>query len=121
MDSANNDREGEGEVPIATDEYFDSQERPSTGSRHDENRESRDNPAASSSALQEEQQEIPWYSNPYQLTAMLANFSTSYNVANISLVVPILEQLYDTNKQVSLIGIRRVQTVLLMSTKNYDV
>lgn len=99
MDSADNEREGEGAVPVYTDESFNSQERPPTGSRHNENRESRDNPAASSSPIQDEQQEIPWYANPYQLTAMLANFSTSYNVANISLVVPILEQLYDTNKQ----------------------
>ena len=111
MNLAHNEREGEGALPVDTDESFDSQERPPTVSRHDENRESRDNPAATSSPLQDEQQEIPWYSNPYQLTAMLANFSTSYNVANISLVVPILEQVYDTNKQVSLIGIRRVQTV----------
>jgi uncharacterized membrane protein len=35
----------------------------------------------------------PWYSNPLQVTAMISNFSTSYNVVNISLVLPILEQL----------------------------
>ena len=40
---------------------------------------------------------IPWYSNPHQITAMLSNFSTSYNVVNISLVLPILQQLYPTN------------------------
>jgi PHS family inorganic phosphate transporter-like MFS transporter len=35
----------------------------------------------------------PWYSNSIQVTAMISNFSTSYNVVNISLVLPILEQL----------------------------
>eukprot|EP00977_Amphora_coffeiformis_P007743 scaffold1695_cov167-Amphora_coffeaeformis.AAC.13 len=35
----------------------------------------------------------PWYSNPLQVTAMISNFSTSYNVVNISLVLPIMEQL----------------------------
>jgi PHS family inorganic phosphate transporter-like MFS transporter len=35
----------------------------------------------------------PWYSNSLQVTAMISNFSTSYNVVNISLVLPILEQL----------------------------
>ena len=37
---------------------------------------------------------LPWYSNPLQVTAMLSNFSTSYNAVNISLVLPILEQLH---------------------------
>jgi len=32
-----------------------------------------------------------WFSNPHQVSAMLSNFSTSYNVVNISLVLPILE------------------------------
>jgi MFS transporter, PHS family, inorganic phosphate transporter len=35
----------------------------------------------------------PWYRNPHQITAMISNFSTSYNVVNISLVLPILEQI----------------------------
>ena len=39
--------------------------------------------------------EIPWFRNPHQITAMISNFSTSYNVVNISLVLPIMEQLYD--------------------------
>lgn len=34
-----------------------------------------------------------WYHNPYQVMAMISNFSTSYNVVNISLVLPILQQL----------------------------
>lgn len=34
-----------------------------------------------------------WYKNPHQITAMLSNYSTSYNVVNISLVLPILQQL----------------------------
>ena len=38
-----------------------------------------------------------WYHNTSQITAMLSNFSTSYNVVNISLVLPILEQLYPTS------------------------
>lgn len=36
-----------------------------------------------------------WYHNPHQVTAMISNFSTSYNVVNISLVLPILEQIHD--------------------------
>lgn len=35
--------------------------------------------------------DIPWYANAQQFSAMLSNFSTSYNVVNISLVLPILE------------------------------
>lgn len=37
-----------------------------------------------------------WYHNPYQIIAMISNYSTSYNVVNISLVIPILEQLHPT-------------------------
>lgn len=36
-----------------------------------------------------------WYRNPHQITAMISNFSTSYNVVNISLVLPILQQLQE--------------------------
>ena len=36
----------------------------------------------------------PWYQNPHQITAMISNFSTSYNVVNISLVLPILKELH---------------------------
>lgn len=35
------------------------------------------------------------WKNPGQITAMVSNFSTSYNVVNISLVLPILEDLYE--------------------------
>jgi fucose permease len=43
---------------------------------------------------------MKWYQNPHQLTAMLSNFSTSYNVVNISLVLPILEELHsDTSSE----------------------
>mmetsp|Transcript_23234 Transcript_23234/g.50476 ORF Transcript_23234/g.50476 Transcript_23234/m.50476 type:complete len:921 (-) Transcript_23234:71-2833(-) len=35
---------------------------------------------------------VPWYKNPYQRMAMVSNFGTSYNVVNISLVLPIIEQ-----------------------------
>lgn len=38
-----------------------------------------------------------WYENPHQITAMISNFSTSYNVVNISLVLPILKELYSNN------------------------
>ena len=34
---------------------------------------------------------LPWYRNPLQIMAMISNFSTSYNVANIALVLPILK------------------------------
>lgn len=35
---------------------------------------------------------LPWYyANPQQVSAMISNFSTSYNVVNISLVLPILK------------------------------
>jgi hypothetical protein len=40
------------------------------------------------------QEEPPWYQCPLQLTAMLSNYSTSYNVVNISMVIPILEQIF---------------------------
>jgi PHS family inorganic phosphate transporter-like MFS transporter len=36
----------------------------------------------------------PWYQNSTQITAMISNFSTSYNVVNISLVLPILKELH---------------------------
>ena len=35
-----------------------------------------------------------WYQNSQQITAMISNFSTSYNVVNISLVLPILKELH---------------------------
>jgi PHS family inorganic phosphate transporter-like MFS transporter len=35
-----------------------------------------------------------WYQNSLQITAMISNFSTSYNVVNISLVIPILKEIY---------------------------
>lgn len=34
---------------------------------------------------------LPWYKNPLQIMAMISNFSTSFNVVNISLVLPILK------------------------------
>lgn len=40
-----------------------------------------------------------WYHNPYQIIAMISNFSTSYNVVNISLVLPILQQLSEATSQ----------------------
>lgn len=36
---------------------------------------------------------IPWYRHPLQIMAMISNFSTSFNVVNISLVLPILRNL----------------------------
>ena len=47
----------------------------------------------------EEEQEEAWYHNPHQLTAMVSNFSTSYNVVNISLVLPILERLHNSTEE----------------------
>jgi PHS family inorganic phosphate transporter-like MFS transporter len=41
----------------------------------------------------------PWYRNRHQMTAMLSNFSTSYNVVNISLVLPILESLHEASEE----------------------
>ena len=41
--------------------------------------------------------EDAWYRNPYQVTAMISNFSTSYNVVNISLVLAILHQLTESS------------------------
>ncbi|CAB9504396.1 Inorganic phosphate transporter 1-6 [Seminavis robusta] len=41
--------------------------------------------------LMMEETETPWYKSPLQLIAMLSNYSTSYNVVNISMVIPILE------------------------------
>jgi PHS family inorganic phosphate transporter-like MFS transporter len=35
-----------------------------------------------------------WYQNSLQITAMISNFSTSYNVVNISLVIPILKEIH---------------------------
>jgi MFS transporter, PHS family, inorganic phosphate transporter len=40
-----------------------------------------------------------WYRNPYQITAMISNFSTSYNVVNISLVLAILQQLTESSSK----------------------
>lgn len=37
---------------------------------------------------------LSWYEKPAQVTAMVSNFSTSYNVINISIVLPILGDLY---------------------------
>ncbi len=48
----------------------------------------------------EERKNQAWYRNPQQIMAMLSNFSTSYNVVNISLVLPILKQLHpDSNSE----------------------
>jgi MFS transporter, PHS family, inorganic phosphate transporter len=33
----------------------------------------------------------PWYQQPQQISAMISNFSTSYNAVNVSLVLPILK------------------------------
>lgn len=55
------------------------------------------------SVLREDEQEesipepVQWWQNPHQVVAMISNFSTSYNVVNISLVIPILEDLYGTS------------------------
>lgn len=38
--------------------------------------------------------QLLWHKNPAQITAMLSNFSTSFNVVNISIVLPILQELH---------------------------
>lgn len=50
-------------------------------------------PAPSRMASSSHPPVVPWYSNPMQVSAMISNFSTSYNVVNISLVIPILAQI----------------------------
>jgi PHS family inorganic phosphate transporter-like MFS transporter len=51
-------------------------------------------------------EDVPWYRNPSQIAAMLSNFSTSYNVVNVSLVLPILEQLAgdETSEDASIVA-----------------
>lgn len=44
---------------------------------------------------------LPWYRNPLQVMAMMSNFSTSYNVVNISLVLPILKEVLQDSNPVS--------------------
>ena len=48
----------------------------------------------------------PWYQNSHQITAMISNFSTSYNVVNISLVLPILKELHSgiTDKDTAVVA-----------------
>ena len=41
----------------------------------------------------------PFWKSPAQITAMVSNFSTSYNVVNISLVLPILESIYKVSEE----------------------
>ena len=43
----------------------------------------------------------PWYRNPLQIMAMISNFSTSFNVVNISLVLPILKVVLKDSHPVS--------------------
>jgi len=65
----------------------------------DNNHNNNNNAAADDDAIVEfttaeaEQEELSWFQCPLQLMAMLSNFSTSYNVVNIGLVLPMLEQL----------------------------
>lgn len=58
-----------------------------------------DNPDSVAESATGFEEEEAWYSNPHQVTAMLSNFSTSYNVVNISLVLPILEQLHNNTNE----------------------
>lgn len=41
----------------------------------------------------------PFWKSPAQITAMVSNFSTSYNVVNISLVLPIFESIYKVSEE----------------------
>ncbi len=47
-----------------------------------------------------------WYHNSHQVTAMISNFSTSYNVVNISLVLPILKELHSgsTDRETAIVA-----------------
>ena len=47
-----------------------------------------------------------WYHNAHQITAMISNFSTSYNVVNISLALPMLKELYSgsTDEDIALVA-----------------
>jgi len=40
-----------------------------------------------------------FWKNPAQVSAMISNFSTSYNVVNISLVLPILDTIYSVSEE----------------------
>lgn len=51
-----------------------------------------ENNAGNDGIVRDAPQETPWYNCPLQLVAMLSNYSTSYNVVNISMVIPILKQ-----------------------------
>jgi PHS family inorganic phosphate transporter-like MFS transporter len=42
---------------------------------------------------------LSWWQKSAQVTAMVSNFSTSYNVVNISLVLPILQDLYQGSSE----------------------
>ena len=56
--------------------------------------------ADTSQELREENEtQAKWHRNLPQLTAMLSNFSTSYNVVNISLVLPIVKTLKDGSEE----------------------
>jgi PHS family inorganic phosphate transporter-like MFS transporter len=50
-------------------------------------------PTENAGILMDATDDDSWYRNPHQITAMVSNFSTSYNVVNISLVLPILQEL----------------------------
>ena len=47
-----------------------------------------------------------WYQNSHQVTAMISNFSTSYNVVNISLVLPMLKELHSgsTDRETAIVA-----------------
>jgi PHS family inorganic phosphate transporter-like MFS transporter len=57
------------------------------------------NEAETTMTTTEEVTFAPWYRDTRQMTAMLSNYSTSYNVVNISLVLPILEILHSANDE----------------------
>lgn len=59
--------------------------------RDENSMDDRDGNVYASNISQQQQQQQQWYQQPQQLSAMISNFSTSYNAVNVSLVLPILK------------------------------
>jgi PHS family inorganic phosphate transporter-like MFS transporter len=68
-----------------------------TNNSHDH--ASRQNNKHNNSCGIESTDETPFWKNPAQITAMVSNFSTSYNAVNISLALPMLMELYTTTEE----------------------
>ena len=62
-----------------------------SGSQHRSLPQDEENEADNNLQLRSERPCRPWYKNPLQIMAMISNFSTSFNVVNISLVLQIFK------------------------------